>query len=188
VAEVTSLGLVQMTRKRVGEGLLEAFSETCPTCGGRGVLMHTEPVETRRSSDGEEKSSRRRGKRGKGGDHDATEPALNDEQRKAAASAMAAIAGKPPHDEDADESLIGSVNGAVPEAATEAATETATEAATEAAAHASGETEPQPSTDAPPAAESAPAPRRRRRAASRPAGPPAAAEPSEQPEPVEVGS
>ena len=41
VAEVTSLGLVQMTRKRVGQGLLEAFSEPCPTCGGRGVIVHT---------------------------------------------------------------------------------------------------------------------------------------------------
>src|ERR1700742_4000086 len=36
VAEVTSLGLVQMTRKRVGQGLLEAYSEPCPTCGGSG--------------------------------------------------------------------------------------------------------------------------------------------------------
>ncbi len=36
VAEVTSLGLVQMTRKRVGQGLLEAYSEVCPTCNGRG--------------------------------------------------------------------------------------------------------------------------------------------------------
>ena len=36
VAEVTSLGLVQMTRKRVGQGLLEAFSETCEHCKGRG--------------------------------------------------------------------------------------------------------------------------------------------------------
>ncbi|MFZ5871739.1 MAG: Rne/Rng family ribonuclease, partial [Actinomycetota bacterium] len=45
VAEVTSLGLVQMTRKRVGQGLLEAFSEPCECCGGRGVLLHEEPVE-----------------------------------------------------------------------------------------------------------------------------------------------
>ena len=44
VAEVTSLGLVQMTRKRVGQGLLEAFSETCDKCNGRGVLVHMEPV------------------------------------------------------------------------------------------------------------------------------------------------
>ena len=45
VAEVTSLGLVQMTRKRVGNGLLEAFSETCETCNGRGVIVHTDLVE-----------------------------------------------------------------------------------------------------------------------------------------------
>ncbi|HEV2345181.1 MAG TPA: Rne/Rng family ribonuclease [Actinocrinis sp.] len=45
VAEVTSLGLVQMTRKRVGQGLLEAFSETCDHCNGRGIIVHMDPVE-----------------------------------------------------------------------------------------------------------------------------------------------
>ena len=44
VAEVTSLGLVQMTRKRVGQGLVEAFSEECPTCHGRGFILHDEPT------------------------------------------------------------------------------------------------------------------------------------------------
>ena len=44
VAEVTSLGLVQMTRKRVGQGLIEAFSTTCESCGGRGIHIHSEPV------------------------------------------------------------------------------------------------------------------------------------------------
>ncbi|MGZ4665206.1 MAG: Rne/Rng family ribonuclease, partial [Frankiaceae bacterium] len=39
VAEITSLGLVQMTRKRVGQGLIEAFSETCPACAGRGLII-----------------------------------------------------------------------------------------------------------------------------------------------------
>jgi ribonuclease E len=51
VAEVTSLGLVQMTRKRVGDGLLEAFSETCSQCHGRGVVLTvdpTQPVEAKR--------------------------------------------------------------------------------------------------------------------------------------------
>jgi len=53
VAEVTSLGLVQMTRKRVGQGLLEVFSEPCEHCRGRGVIVSTEPVdEKRRSSSG----------------------------------------------------------------------------------------------------------------------------------------
>ena len=50
VAEVTSLGLVQMTRKRVGQGLLEAFSETCEACHGRGYHIATEPVESRGGS------------------------------------------------------------------------------------------------------------------------------------------
>ena len=45
VAEVTSLGLVQMTRKRVGSGLLEAFSVPCEHCNGRGVLISMEPVD-----------------------------------------------------------------------------------------------------------------------------------------------
>lgn len=44
VAEVTSLGLVQMTRKRVGQGLVEAFSEECPTCHGRGFILHDKPT------------------------------------------------------------------------------------------------------------------------------------------------
>ena len=45
VAEVTSLGLVQMTRKRIGQGLIEAFSTTCESCGGRGIHIHSEPVQ-----------------------------------------------------------------------------------------------------------------------------------------------
>ncbi|MFV2095239.1 Rne/Rng family ribonuclease [Micromonospora sp. LOL_014] len=53
VTEITSLGLVQMTRKRIGAGLLEAFSETCDCCKGRGLIIHTEPVpEKPRSSGG----------------------------------------------------------------------------------------------------------------------------------------
>ncbi len=44
VAEVTSLGLVQMTRKKIGIGLLEAFTEPCETCAGRGLIVHHEPV------------------------------------------------------------------------------------------------------------------------------------------------
>jgi ribonuclease E len=50
VTEITSLGLVQMTRKRIGAGLLEAFSETCEHCKGRGLIVHTEPVPEKRSS------------------------------------------------------------------------------------------------------------------------------------------
>src|SRR5690606_2846008 len=61
VAEVTSLGLVQMTRKRVGQGLLESFSESCVHCNGRGVIVHLDQVQ---GTGGGGKRSRRK----KGGD------------------------------------------------------------------------------------------------------------------------
>ncbi|WP_460748430.1 Rne/Rng family ribonuclease [Myceligenerans cantabricum] len=68
VAEVTSLGLVQMTRKRVGQGLVEAFSETCEHCHGRGFVVHDHPIERGPSggeqSDGGSGSGRKRRKRG----------------------------------------------------------------------------------------------------------------------------
>ncbi len=44
VAEVTSLGLVQMTRKKLGLGLLESFSEPCEVCAGRGIIVHHDPI------------------------------------------------------------------------------------------------------------------------------------------------
>ena len=54
VTEVTSLGLVQMTRKRVGQGLIEAFSEPCDHCKGRGVMVHTDEIlgNTRKKGNG----------------------------------------------------------------------------------------------------------------------------------------
>ncbi len=48
VTEITSLGLVQMTRKRIGAGLLEAFSEPCEHCKGRGVVIHMDPLPDRK--------------------------------------------------------------------------------------------------------------------------------------------
>ncbi|MFI6831399.1 ribonuclease E/G [Kribbella sp. NPDC050241] len=108
VAEVTSLGLVQMTRKRIGTGLLEAFSENCDHCGGRGLILHDEPKESRRrdsrngngqdnnkpaaaqADDGGRKSSRRR--RGKGRAED-EQPAEDTSQHNAdAAQRLAQIA------------------------------------------------------------------------------------------------
>ncbi|WP_110206079.1 Rne/Rng family ribonuclease [Nocardioides daejeonensis] len=62
VAEVTSLGLVQMTRKRIGTGLLEAFSENCEHCQGRGLVVHDMPIEPRRSEDDNRRGGGRRGK------------------------------------------------------------------------------------------------------------------------------
>ncbi|MFZ2239581.1 MAG: Rne/Rng family ribonuclease, partial [Gordonia amarae] len=67
VSEVTSLGLVQMTRKRLGTGLLEAFSTTCTACAGRGIIVHQNPVEVRAEdqsrSEGGSKRSRKAKKR-----------------------------------------------------------------------------------------------------------------------------
>ncbi|MCK0176731.1 Rne/Rng family ribonuclease [Mycolicibacterium sp. F2034L] len=45
VSEVTSLGLVQLTRKRLGTGLIEAFSTQCQHCAGRGIVLHGDPVD-----------------------------------------------------------------------------------------------------------------------------------------------
>ncbi|MEV4261324.1 Rne/Rng family ribonuclease [Kribbella sp. NPDC049584] len=76
VAEVTSLGLVQMTRKRIGTGLLEAFSENCDHCGGRGLILHDEPKESRRrdgrngqGNNGHGSNSQAQGNNGNGHDH-----------------------------------------------------------------------------------------------------------------------
>ena len=72
VAEVTSLGLVQMTRKRVGQGLLEAFSENCDKCNGRGVLVHMEPVQLAKGEyqqQHEQPEKQHRGQKSGGGTH-----------------------------------------------------------------------------------------------------------------------
>jgi len=66
VTEITSLGLVQMTRKRIGQGLLEAFSETCEICKGRGLIIHTEPVPEKAKAGEKAKAAapeRRRGRK-----------------------------------------------------------------------------------------------------------------------------
>ena len=72
VAEVTSLGLVQMTRKKLGLGLLETFSEPCEHCAGRGIIVHHDPVtrhrapqqQTPQSEPGQGRRSRGRGGNG----------------------------------------------------------------------------------------------------------------------------
>jgi ribonuclease E len=66
VAEVTSLGLVQMTRKRIGTGLLESFSHDCEACKGRGVVVTAEPVEPKKDEPRQQQSRSRRGGRGRG--------------------------------------------------------------------------------------------------------------------------
>ncbi|MBA2641251.1 MAG: Rne/Rng family ribonuclease, partial [Nocardioidaceae bacterium] len=81
VAEVTSLGLVQMTRKKIGTGLLEAFGQACEQCHGRGVIMHTDPVEPASTDEetGGRRGGRRRGGRSRGGSDDTADLATTDE-------------------------------------------------------------------------------------------------------------
>src|SRR5206468_9286843 len=87
VAEVTSLGLVQMTRKRVGSGLLEAFSETCECCNGRGVIVSLDPIDHpsggRGRGEGRGAKENRQSKGGKNGKNG------KDSGRRAAGSAAA---------------------------------------------------------------------------------------------------
>ena len=84
VAEVTSLGLVQMTRKRVGSGLLEAFSEPCECCNGRGLIVSLDLIErnggatrSRGGKDGRASSQSRSGKGDKNGKPDKGKPDKN---------------------------------------------------------------------------------------------------------------
>ena len=66
VSEVTSLGLVQLTRKKLGTGLIEAFSTSCPNCAGLGLLLHADPVDSAAAASGRKsESGGRRGRRSK---------------------------------------------------------------------------------------------------------------------------
>ncbi|RUQ85928.1 Rne/Rng family ribonuclease [Labedella gwakjiensis] len=95
VAEVTTLGLVQMTRKKLGLGLLESFSEPCETCAGRGVIVHHEPVAKGgrpvHSSGGQQNGSDRRRKGGQNGNGGANGGQNAPQQAPAAKAAPHAI-------------------------------------------------------------------------------------------------
>jgi ribonuclease E len=82
VAEVTSLGLVQMTRKRIGTGLLESFSHDCEHCKGRGVVITAEPVEPKKE---EPRRGNRRGGGGGGASAKDAKPAKKTAAKKKAA-------------------------------------------------------------------------------------------------------
>lgn len=81
VAEVTSLGLVQMTRKRIGTGLLESFSTECEHCKSLGRVIHKEPVEAKKDEEAQRRSKRTKVRKGQSG----SRPAKNTESDDAAA-------------------------------------------------------------------------------------------------------
>ncbi|GAA1476193.1 hypothetical protein GCM10009623_06390 [Nocardioides aestuarii] len=98
VAEVTSLGLVQMTRKRIGTGLLEAFSETCDHCQGRGVVIADAPVEPKREQQESKRSRRARGGKGRDG-QDASSDQKQDQKQEKSPSPKDVAAMARPHPE-----------------------------------------------------------------------------------------
>jgi ribonuclease E len=185
VAEVTSLGLVQMTRKRVGSGLIEVFSETCEACGGRGIIVHADPVEKGAGDNGSSQPrSAGRGRRGRGAQsepqpapvHSGPTPA----QIAAAAHAAALKSSGEQHDE-ADLEFDTPLSDDEPVAA-----EVHEAPDRESSDQESAAVEPAPAVE--PVAEPARTPRRRKRGrVVAPAGPPrhggdeAAAQPTTQP-------
>ncbi|WP_418904039.1 translation initiation factor IF-2 N-terminal domain-containing protein [Corynebacterium antarcticum] len=95
VSEVTSLGLVQMTRKKLGTGLLETFSTECETCDGRGLVIHADPVEHE-----DEPPRSRRGRKSGGSDE---QPVHRPAEHPAAVALHKDHSGEKPADEHDDD-------------------------------------------------------------------------------------
>lgn len=139
VAEVTSLGLVQMTRKRVGSGLLEIFSEPCPHCDGRGVIVHDAPVEKSGNhnhggsnnggngggGNNGNGSGSRRSKRGRKND----EPEQTDAKPSGPTAAQIAAAAHAAASKTASTDVADAVTDGVTDAVTEVVTEVAADGA-----------------------------------------------------------
>ncbi|WP_280507483.1 translation initiation factor IF-2 N-terminal domain-containing protein [Nocardia flavorosea] len=142
VSEVTSLGLVQMTRKKLGTGLVEAFSTTCEHCHGRGILVHSYPVEIgggdESSGRGRESGSRRRRNRDKAAPAAAAPapvPEISEEEAAAKRAHPVALAMAAHQSEDsADEAATAADQIATGEAADRAGEETGAEPAARAGA------------------------------------------------------
>jgi ribonuclease E len=189
VAEVTSLGLVQMTRKRIGTGLLEAFSETCSHCQGRGLIIHEQPVEQKGSDDdggrGGARGRRSRGGRartgGDTGNGNGNGNGGNGNGGKPPTPKDIAAMARPPADEDSlddqvDDQLDEDRDGVVLEdleSLTSEAVEMVPDPAEDDVSPAEPEPEPAPEPEPTPEPEKPTVvTRTRRRSASRPAGPP----------------
>ena len=119
VTEVTSLGLVQMTRKRVGQGLVEAFSTPCECCGGRGFIVHDNPVENQAAdmSASGRKGAGRRGRKNR------EESAASRSSRRSGGSAEARSEASEAETPERDDAARAAVRGALAQIA--AATEQA---------------------------------------------------------------
>jgi ribonuclease E len=187
VAEVTSLGLVQMTRKRIGTGLLEAFSEPCEHCQGRGLIVHHEPIDPKKKGDEDSGGASRRSRRSRRGRGD-DEGSDSGKQAEEAASAkhgptpaeFAAMAGKAAAEKAAEEEKASREEGSE-EAAAKVAADTRDE---QPETQPESTPEPTPESEREPEREPEPEPvpatptvvtSTRRRVARRPAGPPAGA-------------
>ena len=109
VAEVTSLGLVQMTRKRLGTGLLEVFSEPCEQCGGRGLVVHDQPLSGRSGGASDyihrhERNDRKRSRAAAREDsRDQQKQDALESKKAERRNAMAAVAAASAHSEDVSE-------------------------------------------------------------------------------------
>ncbi|BAI64729.1 ribonuclease G and E [Rothia mucilaginosa DY-18] len=109
VAEVTSLGLVQMTRKRLGTGLLEVFSEPCEHCAGRGLVVHDQPLSGRSGGASDyihrhERNDRKRSRAAAREDsRDQQKQDALESKKAERRNAMAAVAAASAHSEEASE-------------------------------------------------------------------------------------
>lgn len=109
VAEVTSLGLVQMTRKRLGTGLLEVFSEPCEQCAGRGLVVHDQPLSGRSGGASDyihrhERNDRKRSRAAAREDsRDQQKQDALESKKAERRNAMAAVAAASAHSEEASE-------------------------------------------------------------------------------------
>ncbi|MFC5281094.1 Rne/Rng family ribonuclease [Arcanobacterium canis] len=110
VAEVTSLGLVQMTRKRVGQGLVEAFSTTCEACEGRGYITHEHPVERGETTEQAEKADAKRDKSYSKKAKAETEQ-IDDSKRSEVKAALNSIAAAAVHKHDEAEASNNAADG-----------------------------------------------------------------------------
>ncbi|WP_081272118.1 translation initiation factor IF-2 N-terminal domain-containing protein [Mycobacteroides immunogenum] len=107
VSEVTSLGLVQLTRKKLGTGLIEAFSSTCSHCAGRGIVLHVDPVDNAGAAPGGVKKAEtgrraKRSRKGKAEEVVVSRTPSHPQGEHPMFKAMAAANGHPEDDEDGE--------------------------------------------------------------------------------------